>query len=516
MFKNLNVRTRLAISFGAIVIIMVVICGSFFIGLKIINSALKLNVHSYKVIDDMRLMSESVIDMETGVRGFAISGDDKMLQPFSDGVGGFNKYMSELKILTSDNKNQTIRLAEIYRLESKWHDNLALPLIENRKKVVNGEVSVNDFISEFGKHDGKEQMDGIRAVIRDAVNEELGLMSEREVVLSREQHRASFIIVAGVLSVLFFSLIVWFLLSRGILKPLGLAMSVSNSISSGDLTSSVEITRNDEFGVLLLSLKNMQSNLRSFICEIKESAVSVEVASSEIEQGSVELSARTEEQAAALQQTAASMEQLNMTVRNNTESAEHAASSARVTESHSRDGGEVAIIEMSETMKSISSSAKKIREITGVIEGISFQTNILALNAAVEAARAGEHGKGFAVVASEVRNLAQRSASASREIGDLISEAVNSIDNGVSVASKTADSILRTASEVASLAATMDGIAMASVEQMQGIMQISSAVTQMDGVTQGNAALVEQSAAASQALNEQSKSLRQLTENFVI
>ena len=271
----------------------------------------------------------------------------------------------------------------------------------------------------------------------------------------------------------------------------------------------------DETGTLLAALDNMQTQLKTLVTEIKEAATSVDLAAGEIEQGNMELSSRTEEQAAALQQTAASMEQLTMTVRNNTEVAEHTATSARKTEALAREG-ESAVGEMSETMQNISANALKIKEITSVIEGIAFQTNILALNAAVEAARAGEHGRGFAVVATEVRNLAQRSATASKEIGALIEHAVEDVDNGVSVASRTAETILRAASNVATLAETMDSLSMASVEQMQGIMQISAAVTQMDGVTQGNAALVEQSAAASQALTEQSRALKQMTENFAI
>ena len=247
--------------------------------------------------------------------------------------------------------------------------------------------------------------------------------------------------------------------------------------------------------------------------QIKETAASVSLASDEIAQGNTELSSRTEQQAAALQQTAASMEQLTATIRNNSQNATQTATSARGAAVLAREGEEH-VQAMGSTMKDIAHSSGKIRDITGVIEGIAFQTNILALNAAVEAARAGEQGRGFAVVAGEVRILAQRSATAAREIKSLIAEAVAEVENGVTVADNTGRSIVAVVSMVSELAASMDEIALASSEQMQGISQISTAVSQMDNVTQSNAALVEESSTASHSLAEQVHSLQAMTDTF--
>jgi methyl-accepting chemotaxis protein len=257
----------------------------------------------------------------------------------------------------------------------------------------------------------------------------------------------------------------------------------------------------------------MQSSLRSLVTQIKESAGSVASASDEIAQGNTELSSRTEQQAAALQETAASMEQLTATVKSNTASAQHTATVAREAATLARTG-ESEVQLMSHTMNEIASSATKVRDITGVIESIAFQTNILALNAAVEAARAGEDGRGFAVVAGEVRTLAQRSATAAKEIKELIERAVEQVDSGVHVAAGTGESILKVVGMVNELAGAMDEISMASSEQMQGISQVSIAVSQMDGVTQNNAALVEESSSASQSLSEQAHSLRGMVEAF--
>jgi len=290
------------------------------------------------------------------------------------------------------------------------------------------------------------------------------------------------------------------------------AQALAATIAAGDLTSPVQLRRNDTTS-LLASLDNMQANLRGLVSQIKDSSASVALAADEIARGNTELSLRTEEQAAALQETAASMEQLTATVKSNTAGAQQTAESARATAQLAHAGGSD-VQRMSVTMQDISASAAKVRDITAVIEGIAFQTNILALNAAVEAARAGEEGRGFAVVAGEVRTLAQRSATAAKDIKTLIEQAVEQIESGVGVAASTGQSIQKVVGLVGELAEAMDNISLASSEQMQGISQVSIAVSQMDGVTQNNAALVEESSSASQSLSEQAHALRGMVEAF--
>jgi methyl-accepting chemotaxis protein len=279
------------------------------------------------------------------------------------------------------------------------------------------------------------------------------------------------------------------------------AAAVTHRIATGDLTGHVELHAGDERS-LLASIARMQASLVAMIGEIRSGSESVTTGAGQIAAGNADLSSRTEEQAASLQETAASMEQLTATVQNNEVNAKHARDLVTTASAAAAEGG-AAVAAVVDTMSTIQASSEKMVEITAVIEGIAFQTNILALNAAVEAARAGEEGRGFAVVASEVRSLAQRSASAAREIKALIDASVGQVREGserVRAAGDTMQSIVNSVGKVTQIVA---GIAEASSEQRTGIEQIGRAVTQMDQVTQQNAALVEEAAAAADSLSSQ-------------
>ncbi|WP_240655929.1 methyl-accepting chemotaxis protein [Paraburkholderia phosphatilytica] len=305
-------------------------------------------------------------------------------------------------------------------------------------------------------------------------------------------------------------------LSHVVTAPLDQAVWVANRIAGGTLRNpfDVKISR-DEFGQLLQALKSMDQQLSETVSDIKASAESVDVTAREISTGNLDLSARTEEQAASLEETAASMTQLTETVRQNADNAQQASVYAgRASDMASTGNG--AMQGMMKTIESISGSSTRISEITGVIEGIAFQTNILALNAAVEAARAGEQGRGFAVVASEVRSLAQRSATAAREIKELLESSVATIQVGVTQAAEVGNIIEEVMRSIGQVSGIVVDIATASSEQSRGIEQIHQAVVQMDEVTQQNAALVEQAAAAAQSLQDQTVNLNRAVAVFRI
>ena len=303
------------------------------------------------------------------------------------------------------------------------------------------------------------------------------------------------------------------LMTRSITRPLVNAVTVAQKVAAGELTSQVHVEGRDEVTELLQALKDMNESLARTVGDVRSGSETITVASREIAAGNADLSARTETQASSLEETASSMEELTSTVKQNADNARQANQLAVSASSVAEKGGAV-VAQVVDTMGSIKESSRKIVDIIGVIDGIAFQTNILALNAAVEAARAGEQGRGFAVVAAEVRNLAQRSAGAAKEIKELIGDSVNKVDTGsrlVDEAGQTMDLVVTSIRQVADI---MGEITAATAEQSHGIEEINQAITQMDEMTQQNAALVEQAAAAAESMQEQSQRLAEAVSIF--
>jgi methyl-accepting chemotaxis protein len=311
---------------------------------------------------------------------------------------------------------------------------------------------------------------------------------------------------AAVLLGLLLALVIGYKLVRAITGPLDEAVRIASAVAAGDLTQQIDVGRNDETGKLMQALKRMNDSLKDIVSRVRVGTDTIVTASGQIASGNMDLSSRTEQQASSLEETASSMEELNATVRQNEANARSANELALAASGVAVRGGQV-VSEVVQTMGAINAASHRIADIIGVIDGIAFQTNILALNAAVEAARAGEHGRGFAVVATEVRSLAQKSASAAREIKALITDSVSQVDGGTRLAQQAGATMDEVVASVRQVTDMMGEISSASAEQSAGIGQVNQAIVQMDQTTQQNAALVEQAAAAAGALQEQAQQL---------
>ncbi|WP_443115212.1 methyl-accepting chemotaxis protein [Herbaspirillum seropedicae] len=322
----------------------------------------------------------------------------------------------------------------------------------------------------------------------------------------REYNLVVWLVVTGLIGAMFLVVGVHFLLRNIVLTPLNRAVHLLDLVANGDLTTKVEVESSNEIGRLFSAIRSMQQALLTTVSRVRSSSDSIDTSAKEIAAGNMDLSSRTEQQASSLEETAASMEELTGTVKQNAENALQANQLAHSASSTASKGGEV-VSQVVDTMQAINDSSRKIVDIISVIDGIAFQTNILALNAAVEAARAGEQGRGFAVVASEVRSLAQRSAAAAKEIKSLIDDSVEKVEAGSQLVEQAGATMSEVVTSVQRVTDIVGEIAEASREQSTGIEQVNRAITQMDEVTQQNAALVEEAAAAAQSLQAQATNL---------
>ena len=415
------------------------------------------------------------------------------------------KHWAEYEALPRDPRQSETAAVEIKRNYDIYHNALA-ELIQ-----LLGAGKINDFFDQptQGYQDGFEK----QYVNYMQQNDRLYDIAVED--NNRSYSQAMWVLASVLIVVLLVIVAVWFGIKLSLIAPMNRLIESIRHIANGDLVKRIDVEGSNEMGQLAQSLRHMQGELVRTVGDVRNGANAIYSGASEIAMGNNDLSSRTEQQAASLEETAASMEELTAPVKQNAENARQASHLALSESETAQKGGKV-VDNVVQTMRDIASSSQKIADIISVIDGIAFQTNILALNAAVEAARAGEQGRGFAVVAGEVRNLAQRSAQAAREIKSLIEDSVSRVDVGstlVESAGETMDEIVNAVTRVTDI---MGEIASASDEQSRGIDQVGLAVAEMDRVTQQNASLVEESAAAAAALEEQASRLTQAVAVFRI
>ncbi|MBX3628227.1 MAG: CHASE3 domain-containing protein [Rhizobacter sp.] len=499
---------RLACVFASIIGIFVLVVAVAFFSTRSLAEADRWNTHTYKVLGLGDQTLSAMVNMETGARGYMLSGEDAFLAPWKEGQETFAKAWDEVKKLTADNAEQQKRLDA---MKTRRDEFVAVvdELIKMRRDVKAGAVLIDHFLLEFAKGRDKAAMDGFRALNAEFAGAEKALLESRAAAAEATRARMNTVLIGGLLLSLLVAGGLGLLLARSVLGQLGgepsEAAEVAKRIAQGQLDTPIHVAPGDSTS-LMFAMKTMAGSLREIVSTIRAGVDNVSTASTQIATGNQDLSSRTEQQSSNLQQTAASMEELTSTVRNSADNARQASQLATSASDAAAKGGEV-VGRVVTTMERISNSSKKIAEIIGVIDGIAFQTNILALNAAVEAARAGEQGRGFAVVAGEVRSLAQRSAEAAREIKSMISDSVETVDSGSRLVQDAGSAMGEIVQQVRRVTDLIGEISSAAVEQSSGIGQVNTAIADMDKVTQQNAALVEESAAAAETLSEQARRL---------
>jgi len=510
--KNLKLGVRLGAGFGIVLMLMAVMVALAALRLESIGAGADKIVNSdFPKTDALNIIKIHTRDNANRVMEQFLATDaahiDKSKQAFAENTKRIDAAVDLLAkgLYTEGGKAMLVKIKE-----SRAAYLTSIEKVDQQIKAGNREAASTILFTEtlpaLAKvHASVAVIDDIAVKVIDGDGKDIieNIASARNMMLA-----------LGVLAVLIGVGFAWWV-TRSITVPVNRAVTIARSIAAGDLTTELDATSKDEIGQLLSELKGMNDSLAGIVTRVRESSDSIATGSSQIATGNADLSQRTEEQASNLQETAASMEQLTSTVQQNADTARQATQLAAGASEAATKGGAV-VHEVVATMENITASSKKIADIIGVIDGIAFQTNILALNAAVEAARAGEQGRGFAVVAGEVRNLAQRSADAAKEIKKLIGESVEKVDAGSRLVNDAGESMADIVAQVKRVNDLIAEISAASVEQSGGITQVGEAVAQLDQVTQQNAALVEESAAAADSLKQQAAELAEVVSVFKV
>ena len=509
-FKNLRIGVRLGLGFALLILTALGIALFARLSLGEVNTELHLLTDDRIVkVEQLEGIKDNVNVIARAVRNIVLLSDPAQMAPEAKRIEEASASNAKLFDALAGSVASDKGKALIGRVqETRGPFNTSVQRVTRLGLDNKAEEATTLLLSETRKVQA-DYMNALQALID--FQKELMAASSKSVDAAVAEAGALMLVVAGVAAALGAAL-AW-VITNSITGPIRRAVEVAETVAQGDLRSNIEVNSRDETGQLMAALKRMNEALVSTVSTVRGNADSVATASSQIAQGNVDLSQRTEEQASNLQQTAASMEQLTATVKQNADTARQAAQLATTASSVAARGGDV-VGKVVATMEDISASSKRISDIIGTIDGIAFQTNILALNAAVEAARAGEQGRGFAVVAGEVRSLAQRSAEAAKEIKSLIGASVEKVDAGTALVGDAGSTMGEIVSQVRRVSDLIAEISAASIEQTQGIGQIGDAVQQLDQVTQQNAALVEESAAAAESLRQQSAQLAEAVSFF--
>ncbi|WP_034299369.1 methyl-accepting chemotaxis protein [Herbaspirillum sp. RV1423] len=508
--KNLKIGTRLGIGFAAVLVLMSIITAIGVWRLQSVGKLTDFMVNDALVKERLVNAFYKSIELNVGRIVAAAKNADPVQQKFYKDqivatISKNNEYVKQLEALFQDEQGKAMLNEINERRKVVIADNTAV----FKEKDAGNEDAAKKIVDEKLMPDSQIYL----AAIEKLSNVQSNAIASLTVEADRLFKTARTLMIALGAVALLAGIVLAVIITRSITRPLVTAVDVAGRVAQGDLGTRITVESRDETGQLMAALKGMNDNLVNIVGQVRTGTDTIAAASTEIANGNLDLSSRTEQQAGALEETAAAMEELTSTVKQNADNARQANQLAVSASEVATQGGAV-VGQVIDTMSAINESSKKIVDIISVIDGIAFQTNILALNAAVEAARAGEEGRGFAVVASEVRSLAQRSASAAKEIKELITTSVDKVDSGsklVETAGATMSEVVASVHRVTDIVAQ---ISAASTEQSTGIEEVNRAIVLMDENTQQNAALVEEAAAAARAMQDQAANLAQIVGIF--
>ncbi|ALN21579.1 methyl-accepting chemotaxis protein [Ectopseudomonas mendocina] len=541
MFANLNMSQKLYTGFGVVLLVILLLVLSTWRGFDQVDGAVKHNIHTYNVINASADLLVSLVNIETGARGFVITGRDQFLGPLESGERDFQSNLALLRQLTKDNPAQQRRLAETQAMHDQWLREDINIYLELRRQVVAGQQSFEALIERVATGSSKVKVDAMRRLISDIQGEERALLAQRTASMNAAKFLSLTILLAGGVIATLLAMSVAFVMSRSIAGRLQQVVEVARSIAQGRLDSRIQRGGRDEIGVLLDAFATMQERLREMIGQIRVGAGQLVEAAQNISSASTQLSVSTQEQSQAASSMAATVEELTVSINHVADNANEAHALSSDSGRQSAEGGAV-IQETLASMQSIADTVQgaaaqiaelgqqsdQISSIVNVIKEIADQTNLLALNAAIEAARAGEQGRGFAVVADEVRLLAQRTANSTQEITEMIKKiqvgtrnavsnmevGVQQVSGGLEQASQAGDAIVAIRQASGRVVDVVDQISLALREQTVASQDVARNVERIAQMSVHNSEAVAETSRTAQGLQQLALTLEKQVASF--